>query len=220
MEPVNRMVAWVSALGMLVGCGGTTDHNRNHGAGGSDNPAGGTTAQVSAGDGATVASGGQPAVMTVDTFDTAAALVGPGLWMGFPDDKLPIGTPPSPHDGSALHLVGTTSDDGLDVFFHTPLPIERMWSSVRFWTQSDEANAFLTVAVAGPEPSYFKDRARGVAWPQRRIALSNDWQEIVFHVDTKHVSPHAEMFGAFHFIIEPNTKYDLWIDDFAGQPPY
>ncbi len=220
MEPLNLVVVWASALGMLVGCGGTTDHNRSNGAGGSENTAGGTTAQGSAGDGATVASGGQAALMTLDAFDTAAVFVSLGLWMGFRDDKLPIDTPPNPHDGSALHLVGTTNADGLDVYFHTGIPIERIFSSVRFWTQSNEPNASLTVAVAGPEPSYFKDRAQGVAWPERRIALSSAWQEVVFQVDTKHVSPHEEFFGAFHFIIEPNTKYDLWIDDLAGQPLY
>ena len=223
MERLRPTLAWMSLLGLLAGCGGSTDHNpANDGA--PHQPSGGTNAMPgAAGGAATDGVGGAAPVMTLDAFETAEVYVSIGLWMGFPGDKLPIGTPATPHDGSALHLVGTTDDAGLDVFFHTGTPVERIWSGVRFWTQSDAPGALLTVAVAGPEPSYFTDRARGLAWPERVIKVGSDWREVVVDfkdlgVDADHLSPHSEIFGAFHFIIEPNTKYDLWIDDFAGQP--
>jgi hypothetical protein len=217
-------------LGLLAGCGGSTNHSANKGSAGAGNAANAASASAGAlngtsGAGATAASdsAGAPAVMTLDSFETSNSFVSIGLWMGFPDDTVPIGTPRVPHDGSALHLVGTTDDAGLDVFFHTGSPVERIWSGVGFWTQSDKAGSKLTVAVAGPEPSYFTDRAQGLAWPERVITLSRAWQEVVVDfrdlgIGPEHLSPHSETFGAFHFIIEPNTDYDLWIDDFAGQP--
>jgi hypothetical protein len=224
MEQIRLVLGYVGLLALLAGCGGTTNRHRNDGGGGSDNPAGGSsTTSGTAGASGVAGAGGAAPIMTVDSFDTADLFVSIGLWMEFPDDKLPIGTPPSAHDGSALHLVGTTTADGLDVYFHTAAPVETIWSGVRFWTQSDAPDSFLTVAVAGPEPSYFKDRAQGLAWPERVVTLSPDWQEIVVNfadlgVDREHISPHSGPFGAFHFIIEPDTQYDLWIDDFGGQP--
>lgn len=212
-----------------MGCGGSTNRNGHEGSAGSGNPTNGGTATggtvhgtSGAGTAATNA-GGAPLDWTLSTFETPDTFVSIGLWMGFPDDRLPIDMPKVPHDGSALHLVGTTDDAGLDVFFHTGSSVETIWSGVRFWTQSDQAGSKLTVAVAGPEPSYFKDRAQGLAWPQRLVTLSPAWQEVVVDfkdlgVDRQHLSPHSEMFGAFHFIIEPNTDYDLWIDDFVGSP--
>ncbi len=230
MEPAKLVVACLGALGVLIGCGGTTDHNGAHAdSGGSTNSSGGST-NSSGGSSATSGStaeaatntGGVAPVMTLDSFETNEVYVSVGLWMGFPGNKLPIGAPATAHNGSALHLVGTTNDDGLDVFFHTGIPVERIWRGVRFWTQSDEPNSSLTVAVAGPEPSYFKDRAQGIAWPEQLVVPTKSWQEVVVDfkdlgVDAEHLSPHSEQFGAFHFIIEPNTKYDLWIDDFVGQ---
>lgn len=231
MERLKLAIGCVSTLGLLLGCGGTTD--RNQGSGGADSTAGaaGTASGVRNSAGATSgasgegAAGGAAPVMTLDSFDTTDVYVSIGRWMEFTDDKVPIGTPPVPHDGTAMHLVGMTDGQGLDVFFHTGIPVEKIWSGVRFWTQSDAPDSSLTVAVAGPEPSYFQDRAQGLAWPQRVIPLSFDWQEIVVNfadlgVDPEHLSPHSEHFGAFHFIIEPNTQYDLWIDDFVGQPLY
>lgn len=216
MERLKLVIAGLSALGMLVGCGGNTNRNGSQGAGGN------ATAGTDSGAAATGSAGKAP-IMSLDSFETGDRFVSIGLWMGFPDGTLPIGTPPNPHDGSALHLVGKTNEDGLDVFFHTGIPVERIWSSVRFWTQSDLPSSFLTVAIAGPEQSYFTDRAQGLAWPQQLVRLGSDWQEVVvdfkaLHLDPDHLSPHSENFGAVHFIIEPDTHYDLWIDDFAGQP--
>ncbi len=222
MERLKPAMACISLLGFLAGCGGTTDHHRANGE--PNHPGGGAGAMPgTAGEGATASSGGAAPVMTLDSFETTDAYVSIGLWMGFPGDKLPIGTPAVAHDGSALHLVGTTTDAGLDVFFHTGSPVERIWSGVRFWIQSDEPGSRLTVAVAGPEPSYFADRARGLAWPELTLNPTSEWKEVVVDfkdlgVDPDHLSPHSETFGAFHFIIEPNTKYDLWIDDFVGLP--
>jgi hypothetical protein len=225
-------------LGLLLGCGGSTNHNANEGSAGADNAANaGNTNGASGGalNGASGAggagamgatdSGGAPPLMPLGSFDSSSTHASFGLWMGFSDDSLPIGTPTVPHDGTALHLVGTTDEGGLDVFFHTGIPFEKIFSGARFWTQSDKAGSKLTVAVAGPEPLYFTDRAQGVVWPEQVITLSRAWQEVEvdFHdlgIGPEHLSPHSETFGAFHFIIEPNTAYDLWIDDFAGQPLY
>ncbi len=164
-------------------------------------------------------------VMPIEGFETSDRMASIGLWMGFDGDTLPIGTPAVPHDGSALHLAGKTSEKGLDVFFHTGIPVERIWSSLRFWSQSDLPTSRLIVAVAGPEPSYFSDRAMGIAWPQQLVTVGPEWRESVISfsalgIGPNHLSPHSENFGAVHFIIEPNTDYDLWIDDFAGQPLY
>jgi hypothetical protein len=218
---------------LLSGCGGSTSHSGNEGSPGSgdtggDRASGGVSASGgaltgSSGAGATAATdaGGAPD-QTLDAFDSPNRQSSLGLWMGFPGDSVPIGMPSVPHDGSALHLVGKTDDAGLDVFFHTPLAVEKMFQGVRFWAQSELVGSKLTVAVAGPEPSYFTDRAQGVLWPQRVITLSRAWQEVVvdfrdWGLDPDHLSPHSEYYGAFHFVIEPNTAYDLWIDDFAGQ---
>lgn len=168
---------------------------------------------------------GEAPYYLVDSFESPDTYVSPGLWMGFAGDTLPIGTPTLPHDGKALHLQGVTDDRGLDVFFHVAFPIEQSWKSVRFWAESDLVGSRLTVAIAGPEPSYFSDRAQGIAWPERTLTLSNRWQEVVVDfaelgATPDHLSPHSGPFGAFHFIIEPNTTYDLWLDDFAGQSRY
>lgn len=225
---VTGKAAWslaaVTTLGLLAGCGGSTNRNLADGAGGSASMTG---ANITGGAGiaASAGSGGTPPLRTVDSFETGDTMVSIGLWMGFEGNSLPIGTPPLPHDGSALHLMGTTDAAGLDVFFHTPLPVERIWTSVRFWTQSDQPGSSLTVAVAGPEKSYFTDRANGLLWPQRTVEPSASWQEVVVDfkdlgIDADHLSPHSGPWGAVHFIIEPNTSYDLWIDDFAGQMAY
>jgi hypothetical protein len=53
--------------------------------------------------------------------------------------------------------------------------------------------------------------------------LSPDWQpfDVPFSslgVDKAHPGPHEEMYGAVHFIVEPNLHYDFWIDDFNLPP--
>lgn len=225
------MLSMASAL--LLGCGGSTNHNANEGAAGARNTAsggsssdGGLSGSASAGT-ATTDTGGAPPDWALDSFETPDAMASIGLWMGLPgsEKNLPIGTPTVPHEGSALHLAGVTDDAGLDVFFHTGQPFERIFGGVRFWTQSDQPGSKLTIAVAGPQASYFTDRAQNLHWPARVVALSAKWQEVVIDfddwgVDSEHLSPHSETFGAFHFIIEPNTTYDLWIDDFVGLPLY
>lgn len=163
--------------------------------------------------------------MPIDSFETSDFLSGPGLWMGFDGEQLPTAEPPVPHDGAALHLVGKTDDAGLDVFFHTGLPVERIWSSVRFWSQSDVPGAAFKVAIAGPVPQFFQDRAQGIAWPLQVVEPGRAWRETVVDfaelgVGPEMLSPHSEMFGAVHFIVEPHTSYDFWIDDFGGQPLY
>lgn len=234
---VRGMVAWTvtsALMGLVAGCGGSTNHNAHEASAGSGsstdgNPrtggatsGGAATGTSGAGTAAASAGGAQPD-WTLSTFETTETFVSIGLWMGFPSNSLPIGTPTEPHDGSALHLVGTTDDAGLDVFFHTGQPVETIWSGVRFWVQSDRVGSQLTVAVAGPEPLYFEDRAQGVPWPQRVVTLSPAWQQVVVDfkdlgVDHQHLSPRSGPYGAFHFVIEPNTDYDLWIDDFVGSP--
>ncbi|MES1188440.1 MAG: hypothetical protein ABUL60_31785 [Myxococcales bacterium] len=226
----RRTFGWTAAwtlVGLLVGCGGSTKHDAAQGSAGSAIERGGSTDGGSAAGGtngtAASGSGGAPETRTLDGFESSSTHAAFGLWMGFPNDVLPVGMPPSPHDGSALHLVGTTDDAGLDVFFHTPLAVEKIFRSVRFWVASPNAGSHLTVAVAGPDASYFSDRAQGIQWPERMLTLAPTWQEVVvdlrdWGLDPEHLSPHSEYYGAFHFIVEPNTDYDLWIDDFAAQP--
>jgi hypothetical protein len=225
------MIGLLGALGVLVGCGGNTNSNPTSHAnpGGSSNSesgaatAGGATSSGATNGGATSGSAGQGVMTSVDGFDTADKGATLGLWMGFPTDMLPIGVPPAPHDGPALHLVGESGLEGLDVYYHTPLPLEKIYTGMRFWTMSQDAGSRLTVAVAGPWETYFEDREQGLLWPERVLTLEKTWQEVVVNftelepaVDADHLSPHSEMYGAFHFIIEPNTKYDLWIDDLVG----
>jgi hypothetical protein len=212
---------------VLVGCGGNTNSNPTGNAepGGSSNRGSGgvATAAGATNSGATSSGAGQGVTTSVDGFDTADTGATLGLWMGFPSNMLPIDMPPEPHDGTALHLVGETGPEGLDVYYHTPLPLEKIYTGMRFWTMSENTGSHLTVAVAGPWETYFEDRAQGLLWPERVLTLSYEWQEFVVDfteldpaIDADHLSPHSEMYGAFHFIIEPNTKYDLWIDDLVG----
>lgn len=220
MLRLNQAAAWLGVAVVVAGCGGASRHDANGDAQGG----GGASGSATLGAGTAGITGGV-ASTNIDSFETADLFVSIGLWMGFPGNTLPIGMPPTPHDGSALHLSGETDAAGLDVFFHTAQPVERIWSSVRFWIQSDLPGSELTVAVAGPEPSYFSDRALGVAWPERTIAPSRDWREVTVKfadmgIGPNRLSPHSEMFGAVHFLIEPQTKYDLWIDEFVGEPLY
>jgi hypothetical protein len=219
-----RLMGWCCAAVVVGGCGGISRYQASDGTGGMSSSAGGAPSALAGGAGVAGVAGEAPFVL-VDAFETPDTFVSPGLWMGFAGNTLPIGTPALPHDGQALHLKGVTDDRGLDVFFHVAWPVEKLWKSVRFWTESDLVGSQLTVAIAGPEPSYFSDRAQGIAWPERTLTLSNSWQQVVVDIaalgaDPEHLSPHSGPFGAFHFIIEPSTTYDLWIDDFAGQSRY
>lgn len=234
LTQLRRTVGWTATyvlVGLLVACGGSTNHNADDGSAGSSTERGGSTsggASTAGGDTGTAAasgSSGAPAERLLDGFEDPSTHASFGLWMGFSGDVLPLGTPPVPHDGSALHLVGTTDDSGLDVFFHTPLAMEKLFRSVRFWVQSNRPGSHLTVAVAGPDASFFSDRAQGLLWPEQVLTLSASWQKVVIDfqdwgLDPDHLSPHSENYGAFHFIVEPNTDYDLWIDDFSAQPLY
>ena len=231
MAWLGGVIGLLGTLGVLVGCGGNTNSNPSSNAtrGGSSNSGGGAanvggaTSSGATNSGAATSAAGQGVTTAVDAFDTADTGATLGLWMGFPTNMLPIDMPPEAHDGPALHLVGETGPEGLDVYYHTPLPLEKLYTGMRFWTMSEDAGSRLTVAVAGPQETYFEDRAQGLPWPERVITLSSAWQELVVNftdlepsVDADHLSPHSEMYGAFHFIIEPNTKYDLWIDDLVG----
>jgi hypothetical protein len=234
---VCALAGWTVTLGtvaLLTGCGGSTDSNRREaGAGSSAYANGGALVQGGVANDAgrspsgAAGTGGAPPDRIIDGFDSDSPMATIGLWMSIPGggNRLPIDTPAVPHDGSALHLVGVTDAEGLDMFFHTALPFERIFGGARFWVQSGNPGSKLTVAVAGPEPLYFEDRAQGIDWPQRAITLTSEWQEVVidfddWDVDAQHLSPRSEMFGAFHFIVEPNTAYDFWIDDFVGVPPH
>lgn len=229
MQWLGGLTGLVGAL-LLVGCGGATHRSPTGDAnpdapgnsGGSGTSASGGTSSATNG-GAATGSAGQGVTTPVDAFDTPDTHATLGLWMGFPTGMLPIDMPPTPHDGTALHLVGETGPEGLDVYYHTPLPVERLYTGMRFWTMSQNVGSHLTVAVAGPWETYFEDRAQGLSWPERVITLGYAWREVVVNfneldpaADADHLSPHSEMYGAFHFIIEPNTKYDLWIDDLVG----
>lgn len=217
---------------LLVACGGESQRSGAQAAGGDANVNGGSsaggTARGGSGGGAgsmNAHDGGAPPDMVIDGFESSSLMSGPGLWMGFPDSQLPIGEPLAPHDGSALHLVGVTDAAGLDVFFHTGIPVERIWSAVHFVTQSYLVGGRLLVAIAGPEPSYFEDAAQGMPWPVTVVFPTPEWQNVnidfaAFGYGPEQLSPHSGPFGAVHFIIEPNTVYDVWIDDFAGTPLY
>jgi hypothetical protein len=218
---------WCGAWFFAVACGGSARHTDNvaSNAGKATASAGSSSSEGGAGTDTPAGEGGAAPEMPLDSFESASRMASIGLWMGFDGDTLPIDMPKVPHDGNALHLAGKTDEKGLDVFFHTGIPVERIWSSVRFWAQSDLPNAHLIVAIAGPEPSYFADRAQGIAWPQQLVPVGPQWVETVIDfsalgIGPDRLSPHSEYFGAVHFIIEPNTEYDLWIDDFAGQPLY
>jgi hypothetical protein len=213
---------------LLVGCGGESQRSGAQSTGGDASVNGGSSAGATArgGSGSTNANdGGAPPDMVIDGFESSSLMSGPGLWMGFPDSQLPIGDPSVPHDGAALHLVGVTDAAGLDVFFHTGIPVERIWSAVHFTAQSNLVGARLLVAIAGPEASYFRDAAQGMPWPVKVVLPTREWQNVnidfaAFGYGPEQLSPHSGPFGAVHFIIEPNTVYDVWIDDFAGTPLY
>jgi hypothetical protein len=62
-------------------------------------------------------------------------------------------------------------------------------------------------------------------WPVTVVFPTHDWQDVnvefaALGYGPERLSPHSGPFGAFHFIIEPNTTYDVWIDDFVGTPLY
>jgi len=159
----------------------------------------------------------------MQSFDSPEAFTSGGLWMGFPGDEIPVELPQAPHAGSALHLFGSTGPEGLDVFFHTAFPVEKLFSGVRFWVRADLARTPLTVAIAGPQPDYFVDRQQGVDWPSRTFKLPGAWQQIEIQfadlgIGPDRLSPHSETFGAVHFIVEPDSAYDFWIDDFLLVP--
>ena len=240
---VGRGTLAPAALGLsllsLVACGGEAEHGsratgasgseatagsgaRSSGDGGSEatagsgsrtsggaSPAGGASAS---GAGAATATGGSFTEFT-SNFEMAEPLQGIGLWMGL-GDELPLGTPPVAHDGMALHLVGD-SEMGLDVFYHVPLPVERFASEVKFSAYSETVSA-LTIGVAGPEPTYFSDRAAGVPWPEQTFQVGPKWRSYSFSLDElSPPPPHEETFGAVHLVVQPGVHYDLWIDDFT-----
>jgi hypothetical protein len=213
---------------LLAACGGEAKHaSRAAGgtdsvaaggtdsvAGGTDSVAGGTDSAAgragddgAGGDGA----GGYNEFST--SFETAQPQQSLGLWMGL-GEELPVELPPLPHDGTALHLVGN-SGTGLDVFFHTPLPVERVAREVRFSAYSEQGDA-VTVGIAGPSPTYFSDLASGVSWPERVFQVGSKWETFSLSLDDLNPPPpHEEMFGAVHFVVQPHVDYDFWIDDFT-----
>jgi len=206
---------------VLVACGGEATHGAPA-AGGQDSAAaagsaaGGTSSfagRTSTGDGdaGAEAAGGFPEFTS--SFDTTQPQTGIGLWMGM-GETLPVEKPPLAHDGTALHLVGD-SGTGLDVFYHTPLPVESIAREVKFSAYSEEGDA-ITLGIAGPEATYFADQASGVAWPQQAFQLGARWKSYRISLDElSPAPPHEEMFGAVHIVVQPGTHYDFWIDDFA-----
>lgn len=213
-----RRVLAPFAVWALVACGGRAQSAGPDSAAAQAGAAGlSTGGQSGSGGDATAGTTSGAGPSASNSFDSPDTLAGIGLWMEL-GSSLPIGDPPQPHDGPALHLVGD-SGAGLDFFFHTAFPVEKYFSRVGFWAQSDLPDSALMIAVAGPEPSYFKDRALGSPWPARVVNLSSDWQSVdvpfsSLGIDKAHPGVHEGPFGAVHFIIEPNTHYDFWIDDF------
>jgi hypothetical protein len=207
-----RERCWFVGLALIaVACGGEAEHNAPVAAG-AVSGSGGAAGVVG-----TMGGSGAEASVTVTewatNFETTQAQQGIGLWMGL-GDPLPVGTPPVPHDGSALHLVGD-SGMGLDVFFHTGIPIERIAGEVRFSAYAEKINSF-TVGIAGPEPSYFSDHAAGIPWPETTFEVGSKWKTCSFPLEDLSVTPpHEEPFGAVHFVVQPGVHYDFWIDDFT-----
>jgi hypothetical protein len=196
----------------LSACGGEAQHGPSatagagSGAGGSSNGAGAT------GSGGTEASGAFPEFKT--NFETTQPQQGIGLWMGL-GEQLPVGMPPVAHDGTALHLMGDSGTAGLDVFFHTPAPVETLAKEVSFWAYSEKASS-LTIGIAGPEATYFTDHIDGIPWPEQTFELGAEWKRISFPLDELSVTPpHEKPYGAVHFVVPPGMQYDFWIDDFT-----
>lgn len=195
--------------GSAVGGAGSMAGEANSAAGGGGSAAGGSSTVGGEGGAET---DGAVHEFTSD-FETTQPQQSIGLWMGL-GDPLPIAMPPVAHDGAALHLVGD-SGMGLDVFFHTPLPVERIASEVRFSAYSPEAST-LTVGIAGPDATYFSDHEAGVAWPETAFQVGAKWKNYSFSLDElSPTPPHEETFGAVHFVVPPGVHYDFWIDDFT-----
>lgn len=205
----ERACVWGVSL-IMAACGGEAGH-------GSPTVGGPSAAGEGTGRGGGGGASGTPAVAgnheLTTHFEDARPLQGIGLWMGL-GEPLPVELPPVTHDGKALHLVGD-SGAGLDVFFHTPLPVERFASEVRLVAYSAEEST-ITLAVAGPSPTYFSDQAAGVAWPEKALELGATWQSFSFSLDElSPTPPHEEMFGAVHLVVPPGVHFDFWIDDFT-----
>jgi len=200
---------------LMAACGGEAERGSlavggaASSVGGAPSSAGGVAASRG---GESTETGGDFTELT-STFDTAQPLQNVGLWMGL-GEELPIGEPPAAYDGTALHLVGD-SGTGLDVFFHTPLPVERIAREVKFSAYSSQAMA-LTVGIAGAEPTYFSDHAADTPWPERAFGVGAKWRSFSFSLDgLSPAPPHEEMFGAVHLVVQPGVHYDFWIDDFT-----
>lgn len=220
-----REGGWLLGLSLLLAaCGGEARHGSRGSSeagstasgaapttGGQSSAAGGRESAGGASANGGEATGGVPEFKS--SFETTQAIDGIGLWMGL-GEQLPVELPPVAHDGTALHLVGD-SGDGLDVFFHTALPIEGFAREVKFVAYSEEMDV-LTVGIAGPSVTYFSDRAAGIPWPETEFQLGAKWKGYSFSLeDLSPAPPHEEMFGAVHFVVQPGEHYDFWIDDFT-----
>lgn len=153
-------------------------------------------------------------------FETNAALVGLGLWVGtgVVGNTLPLDSAPD-REGNALHINGAGEAKGVDLYWHTAFPIETAYESVSFWAKTDiQGGSELVVTVGGAGASYWPDVTSGMPWPAQTFRLSQEWQKLELSFATLGISPempapHSQPYGAIHFAVAPNTPYDVWLDD-------
>ena len=159
-------VAWLVSLVSwwmlgVAGCGGRAEEQSN----GTSTPSGGSPAAgegSSAGHAGSATVDGQPTFS--DTFQDDNPMSGPGLWMGSGiTSVLPLDGPgagPTPGD-RAFHIQGTAGSSGIDIMWHTSLPVERLFEGVSFVARTDApGGAELRVTCGGPEVHYWRTSLR------------------------------------------------------------
>ena len=165
------------------------------------------------------------AFQMIDTFDDPSAKASLGVWMEL-GDPLPVALPAQPFDGPALHFSGPPNPDGMDVFFHVALPFEKISRAVSVEASSALPGATLTLAIGGPSPGYLESQSSSQPWAHREFALDDSWQALeldfaALGIGPDHLSDATdEHYGALHFVIPPNTAYDVWLDNVMQQPIY
>lgn len=221
---VATRTAFIVSMVALTACGGkTSDAGASSSAGGSTgsrNPSGSAGSPMA--DGSVTDTPGS--TISVGSFEDPAAFTQGGLWMGtgltgqseLPIEKL---APPRGASQFALHITGTAGASGVDIFFHTAVPMESMARAVQFWARTDSPEGErLDVTVGGPDEAYWKDIAKGDVWPADHLSLNATWQTYRVSFEAlgfgpEHLAPHSKPFGAVHFALPPNRDFDLWLDD-------
>jgi hypothetical protein len=163
-------------------------------------------------------------IISVGSFEDPAVFTSGGVWMGtgltgqseLPIEKL---SPPRGASQLALHIAGIAGASGVDIFFHTAVPMESMARAVQFGARTDSPEGErMDVTVGGPDEVYWKDIAKGDVWPADHLVLNATWQTYRVSFDAlgfgpDHLAPHSKPFGAVHFALPPNRDFDLWLDD-------